>query len=228
MKKQIFILIALIAGLVLSSCKGGQGTSGPSGADMSTAVFQQGVFPAAGYSGAADAMLDQGSPDSNDGTWTYTLFGLDPGSAYRQLIRFDVSYIVPKSVSVLSAELTLYLQADAGVNTGTVYELTRGFVENGATWNSYDGVNSWTSPGGDYNPAAMSDPVYFDGSAPTITFHLNPAMVQNWIANPGQNYGIIITASNETTGSNWARFYSADYTGNNLQRPALTIKYRLP
>jgi len=223
--------------MLFMSCKGAAGPGGPAGANTSMVVFQQGISPSDAYTGCSDTILSGGNTVYNYGAWNMILFGLDPGTPYRILIKFDVSSIIPSNVTVTNASLTLSYQLNNGSNTVTAYALTRDFTEGteiggnagtGASWSTYDGTNSWTAAGGDYGAAAVSNSVFADGTKQVITLNLDKSIVQGWITSPSSNYGIILIASDETSSvPNWVRFYSKEYA-TPAMRPALTVTYKLP
>ena len=69
----------------------------------------------------------------------------------RSIIQFDISNI-PAS-GIISAHVWLYRfdgnsQNDAVIN---VHRLTQNWTELGSTWARYDGTNSWSTNGGDYD-----------------------------------------------------------------------------
>jgi hypothetical protein len=77
-------------------------------------------------------------------------FGKNP-ITYHFLLRFDLS-AVPTGAVITAARLVL--TKNSGIyNTGAEFQaqrLTRqNWTELGATWDVYDGVHAWTSPGGD-------------------------------------------------------------------------------
>jgi hypothetical protein len=248
--KKITALAAAIALLaVLASCKGRTGPAGPAGTDgknTATAVFQNGISPA-GYSGCEDAALDSGIPNYNTGACGQLLIGgNDTPEIYRAVIKFDLTYIVPVNVSVTSAVLTLYFadpSDSAGLNTYTAYELSRSWTEGmgacgvsgspdaNVSWDFYDGAgNSWFTAGGDFaaDPAGNTVVVGSVAAGSSMSFNLNPALVQSWIADPSSNFGVIIKGDQETgTGQYWASPCSSQNTQINL-RPRLAVTYTLP
>jgi hypothetical protein len=93
-------------------------------------------------------------------------------------------------------------------------------------------IKVWVKPGGDSGSTPISNTIYYDsntgGFYPQV-FTLDNATVQNWIVNPTANYGIIMKAENETSGTNYMAFVSRDdvyYAVTN--RPKLTVYYKLP
>src|SRR3954454_7333135 len=87
------------------------------------------------YCGYAFNSLDVGNGGGPDGK--------DPRRTY---LKFDTSS-VPKTATVLYAELGLY-DDDGSARPVDVHRLTRASTSS-RTWNTYDGTNAWTTPGGD-------------------------------------------------------------------------------
>jgi hypothetical protein len=97
-----------------------------------------------------DTKINSGDPTTNYETATsipigyyYTVLNS------RALLKPDLSSI-PANAILTSSSLYMYCHdADSNTNpTIGVYRLTKAFTESGATWNSYNGVNTWTTPGG--------------------------------------------------------------------------------
>ena len=237
MKKFLLPLILPVL-IFAASCSDQPGDPGAAGPDIITMVFQQGLYPYTGWAGTADVTLVEASPGSNYGGWDYNLFGTHPTNTYRVAIRFDLNAIVPSNVNVSCAKLTFYLHSSSGSNQIKAYALTQSFIEGtqtgggggtGADWETYNGASYWTDDGaeGDYNTTAISDTVDISSSSDTVTLTLDNDTVENWIANPGQNYGMIIIATDESATLNWVMYYSRDYS-NVYKRPKLVVSYSLP
>lgn len=242
MKKIIILALVSICAFIFFSCKGDTGdkgktgATGPSGADGNMVImFQKGVYPSSGYTEVKDTGIINNTPTNNYGSCGSNGAGAYPAYiATRSLIKFDVSSIIPSNVIVTKAELVLNLNQIYGTNTYTAYKITNDWVEGTvcgstspgtATWNNY-GAGSWTTPGGDFDSTPVSNSLIISDSAPqqSITFSLNPAMVQQWISNPSTNYGVLIKADNETVINN-SIFWN---TKEAVNSPLLRIYYRLP
>lgn len=99
-------------------------------------------------------------PDSNFDGETLTLRFIpsdkDPAKIARPLIRQDISSLAGATIHDTS-KLRLYC-SEVFTNQGAayVYRLTQtGWTEAGVTWNKYDGVNAWGTPGGDYSTPSV-------------------------------------------------------------------------
>jgi hypothetical protein len=243
MKKFIlFFAVIIIAFLGLSCSKGdtgptgAQGLAGPTGNDGYLVMqFQDGNFPSSTYTGTRDTRIVNGVTSTyNFGDCSNLEFGNDVGRVLRLLISFDVSAI-SVSATVKSAYLTMYCNSANGSVDAVVYKVTKNWTEGtgdcggtpnvNASWNYYNGsANAWTTPGGDYDVATQSE-VKTVTTAGYYTIKLNTQMVQEWVNNPSQNYGLIVKSLNETSGD----LVNSDKKSTDVtQRPKLTIYYTLP
>jgi hypothetical protein len=240
-----FLVIALFFVLLSVSCKGPAGAQGPSGASGTefSASFQQGVWPDPSYAGTYDSFIVDALANTNYGICQNVYVGVDTSvnSVYRGVVKFDLTDITPKNVQVTSAFMTLYGSTSSGSVTMTAYPLTTFFNEGSGDCSGQDNsviksmvtwTKIWTNPGGDISSTPRSNTVYYDSNTSgfyPLVFTLDNATVQNWIANPQLNDGMIIKAANETTGTNYLAFISRNdvsYTITN--RPKLTVYYKLP
>lgn len=243
MKKIVLISAVIIMAFLGLSCSkgdagpsGAQGAAGPTGADGYLVMqFQDGNFPSSTYNGTKDTRIISGSSSINNyGACANLEFGYDVSEVWRVLIYFDVSAI-SVSATVKSAYLTLYCYSAAGSVDAAVYKVTKNWTEGtgncggtanvNASWDYYNGSsNAWTTPGGDYDIANQSE-VKTVTTTGHYTIKLNTQMVQEWVNNPSQNFGMIIKALNETGGY----LANNDKTVANVSlRPKLTIYYILP
>ncbi|OYT31890.1 hypothetical protein B6U93_02805 [Candidatus Woesearchaeota archaeon ex4484_78] len=147
----------------------------------------------------------------------------------RGLIKFNLSSI-PSKARIISANLSLYFfySTVGGSRTHAVHRVqqfpARNWIETQVTWNSYNGTDSWTIPGGDYN-TTPTDTQTFDNSALNswITYNVTTD-VQNFINNHTLNFGWIIKDTDETT-QRAIRAYASSENNNPAKRPKLQISY---
>lgn len=115
----------------------------------------------------ADACIQKIDPTKNMGASTYMMVGCRPYVNWwaRTLVSFlksDVEAEVVDIINIVGVYLELYRFQGivASGHTMEVNRLTRDFEEgtgdnaasgDGATWDTYDGTNNWSSPGGDYS-----------------------------------------------------------------------------
>ncbi len=131
----------------------------------------------------ADGYTDQYEPDTNNGTsGVATTVESAPGRNKFTLLKFTLPDSIPPEATITAAELHLYGYAGWANRTYWACRLTQtAWVENTFTWNTYDGVNSWTTPGGDYvetDKATTVTPTYpnwviFSGLANQVQYALD-------------------------------------------------------
>jgi len=151
------------------------------------------------------------------------------GSICRGLFQFPPQLWSYSPGDIVSASVSFYVWQDNTTNRNvTIYPLTRGFVQgteygssypsppDGATWLTYDGVNPWTHPGGDfdtnYSVIAVKGPILSDENDRFFTWDVT-ALLQNPASRAElQNYGAIMRideTTNSTSGYIGAPFTSA-------------------
>ena len=146
-----------------------------------TVTLQLGTDP------GADGMPDSFYP-RNYGGADYFQVNEDPSWFQRPLLRFDLGG-VPAQAAVLSAQLELRMQSINTPGTATIHRVNRSWVEgtksgtgtaDGATWATYDGINSWTTAGGDFNAAAVAETA-INGGETWVSWEIGP-LVEQWLA----------------------------------------------
>lgn len=145
------------------------------------------------------------------------------GSLDRTLVRYELEE-VPRDSVILSSDMQLGF-AETSTQSSLEVEalaLTRGFTD-GATWNSYDGTNPWSAPGGDFEaPFAGRQlllPEWADG---WVSFGMSP-LIERWVQEPSSNHGVLLKAQDEGT-AGYDTFYQ---TGNEEGRdePDIDVIY---
>jgi hypothetical protein len=139
---------------------------------------------------------------------------------------FDLSNLIPNTVKVTDAYLTLSVANIYGGNIFTCYELLQGFSAATATFDDYSSSSLWTNPGGDFDPTAKSDSLFINTTG-KVNFKLDPAMVQGWISSPATNYGMLIKGSSETNGTDSYITINDIGNSNAALTPQLTVYYTL-
>jgi RHS repeat-associated protein len=149
--------------------------------------------------------------------------GSAPDGTRRGLLYFPVEGALPRDSQVISAQLSAYVPraGSNGALTVGVRQLSRGFTHD-ATWNRYDGVHAWTSPGGDYDPATI-DTVSAGGGAGWVDWQV-PGPVQDWVSGDDPNNGFLLRRQVEGTDQFLVRFISRNST-DSAHWPTLTITY---
>ncbi len=101
-----------------------------------------------------DTYIDQVYPDFNFGQdWKMLMSGSTTKSAHG-LLRFNLSGL-PAGARITKARLTLIVHSNQHTNFFHVHPMTSIWGEDYATWNlAAEGV-TWTTPGGDFDPAVF-------------------------------------------------------------------------
>lgn len=165
------------------------------------------------------------------------------GGVRRGLLAFDVASAIPAGSTINSVSLRLNMSNTSGgpaiielrpalQNWGEGTSVAGGGEGGGgpstpgdATWlHTFFNTSFWTNPGGDYSATpSASLPV---GGVGAYTWASNAqfvADVQNWLDNPGANFGWVILGD-EVTSSSAKRFDSRN-NATPANRPLLTIDY---
>jgi uncharacterized repeat protein (TIGR01451 family) len=176
--------------------------------------------PAAGQ----DSFISFASSVQNYGALTNLTSNSQSNGGSRALIRFDLSAI-PAGATLTSATLEMYYFSTRTTLTESLraHRITRAWTEAGVTWRTTDGVNNWTTAGGDYDAAVAA--------TATVNSTVNAwkqwgltALVQGWVNGTVANQGLLLE-SPSASGNNERQFYSSDYAVNPALRPKLTIIY---
>lgn len=201
------LLLAGIAALVVATPASAQ-----------TTVVLQGD-PLAGE----DTHIAQASSVQNYGTSTQLLSNSQSNAQSRLLLRFDLSGI-PAGATIQSAVLELYYQSAKNSLSEVlrVHRLTRAWTEPGTTWRTYDGVNNWTSQGGDFDAAVVAS-VTLDSTVNVWKAWTVTALVQSWMNGTNPNHGMLLETP-ARSGNNERRFASSENASAAL-RPKLTLTY---
>jgi hypothetical protein len=169
------------------------------------------------------------------------------GMMRRGLIAFDFASI-PQNAVINSVTLTLHVSQANSISTSvTLHRVLQAWGEGAsdagasggggggegagtapepgdATWlHTFYDSSFWSTPGGDFDPTIsasqnVSGVGFYSWSAPGLV-----SDVQNWLINPGQNFGWMVRGSEDL--SNTAkRFDSRENLTQNF-RPVLTIDY---
>jgi uncharacterized repeat protein (TIGR01451 family) len=179
-------------------------------------------IPGEGRTATKDTRLIQQAPTTTFGTESIIAIQKWNGSnTQHALLEFDVSDL--SGATITSAQLQLYYfgQGPSGVNpaglSASVYKLTRtNWAESFATWITYDGYVSWTTPGGDYTTSSPSGGSATFGAFGWMTWDIT-AIVQDAASNASGKVELLVKFTTETVGTNYAPvFYSRNYGDANL------------
>ncbi|MBI5001016.1 MAG: tandem-95 repeat protein [Euryarchaeota archaeon] len=179
-----------------------------------------------------DCCIVSSLPSANSGA-SQTMDVCALTTYYKTLLQFDLSSIPPGS-RVTAATLGLYQSSQlntAGVTVG-VYRLTRSWTEgtgtytstgDGATWNTYNGVSAWTTPGGDY--AATQYASVVQTTSGWYTFDVRQ-LFDEWTYGTYANFGLALVGVSGSS-NNWKEYWSSDYVTGPTFRPYVTITYTI-
>ena len=171
-----------------------------------------------------------------DGANASSNFGSDAGAiigkavsgkatlCYRFLLRFDVASIPPAAV-IANATLTLVTAINVNATEATfdAYRLTRSdWTELGATWNQYDGIHDWATPGGDFTTDNSASGM-LDADDELIIATLAP-LVADAIAFRNGMLELAIVGPEEGE-SSYTIVGTSDASGDPSLRPLLVVEY---
>lgn len=170
-----------------------------------------------------------------DGAHKNKNFGISPILNIKNdrnvLIRFALEAL-PPGARVSDAKLELYLEAGSGVVDGVLdlHAIDRSWVEGifddqtpgsaaGVTYWDYDGSESWTTPGGDYN-SAIIDSITLPSMIPGWYEWNVTSQIQSWLDGE-PNYGFLLREGGGDAGD--IDFVSSDNTTTPEFHPRLSI-----
>lgn len=226
---------AMPVGLGSTGLAGATGATGPgglTGPQGQTGVGAQGIQGPQGATGIAfvtqslrigtDTWIDRFVPTAAHGSdSTLTMNG---NTLYdkRILIKWDLTNVLPSSV-LSDATMVLYGVGINGQNdTFTLHRLTSPWTD-AATWNTVDGVTTWSTQGGDYDATALGS-VTIPNSAtaiPLIGFdYYGLSVIQAMVYGFLPNYGFILVGSSGTNTN-----YSANSFAQTYGKPTLVLGY---
>ncbi|HDH27981.1 MAG TPA: DNRLRE domain-containing protein [Euryarchaeota archaeon] len=139
------------------------------------------------------------------------------GRPRRVLILCNMSSI-PNTANVTVANLTLYNGAGDNGQTVKIWRVTKSWDELYVTWNTYDGVNFWTTAGGDFAVSAQGSGT----TAPTTVIAFTADEVTRFIDETYPNNGWIIKFDNDNSWGSIRNYAWDDETGT---APLLQIAY---
>ncbi len=186
-----------------------------------------------------DGPIEDSNPNTNyDGVITLIAGDANSGaSAWRSLIKFDLSSLALIASSINSASLNLtcfdITKASAGspaTTTVKVYRLLVPFTANQVTWNNRVTGTAWTSSGADHSNdidlTELDSITKGVGGTGLHTWNMS-TFASNVFANTWTNYGFAIWApewENFTGGANYLAWRDSEYAVA-AERPYMTFDY---
>jgi len=198
------------------------GTSSPS-----TRASQVHAYSSVTSGASQDCPMASNSPTTSLCSSTSDTVGYDGTNTDNSLVQFNVKEALPTGATVLNAELGMYLWQSSTKTAVSVsaYAVTRPWTTS-ATWNTYDGTNAWTSPGGDVS--TVNTVANSSVTTPAGWAHWYPTqIVQEWVNGEGtnkENHGLLLADTTQKTTNDLLSFYSSKATSAN--KPYMTISWR--
>lgn len=180
-----------------------------------------------GYAGSFDANISLYTPNTNMGA--DVAIRLKTDGAVSSILKFDVSSI-PSDRSVVGATLSLYAsERDKPYPVyASAYQVLRDWNEMEVTWNSAKTGVPWAAGGcngvGVDRNGTSADTQLIDGTDVWLNLDVT-AMVQDWVATPANNRGLIVIGQGPVTLQ--YNFRSTEFWGTSF-RPRLCVSYLPP
>lgn len=161
--------------------------------------------------------------------WSYgshnSLNANESAGPQRGIIRFDLSQALPSGAQLVSASMQLYAGSMGGSGWFRVYGLKQSWVEGGCsggcsdavTWDTIDGINAWTTPGGDADTTAVAE-VQAGYSGIWYEWDIT-AIAKQWVDGVRTNDGLLIKGEGAD-----AVFNSSDHA-DAATHPRLILSY---
>lgn len=166
-------------------------------------------------------MNDDGFANCSD-PWIHTGYEWSPAlpdedMMWHGLLRFEVSGAVPSGAHIVDAQMALYKRGGSSVaSVITAHPVLKPWTAN-VNWWQYATGQPWTSPGGDYGPAAASRTVSQWGYN---RWNLTQ-LTRGWVAGTVPNHGVLMTGGE-------AQSFGSSEASDPATRPYLEITYALP
>ena len=137
----------------------------------------------------------------------------------RALFYYDMSFIA--GVRILDANLTLTTISSPGSSNAnfTAYNMTAAWNES-ATWATFNGVNAWATPGGDYSPTMFGFTNVTSTSADILYSWNITSLAQSWVR--GYNNGLALAG---TASVNFSKAFQSRETLSPAKAPALSLLF---
>ncbi|HPT17380.1 MAG TPA: DNRLRE domain-containing protein, partial [Kiritimatiellia bacterium] len=183
----------------------------------------------------ADTYLDSGKPTNNYGA-SGSAKVVASATPCRTLFTLPAAFWTNDAARIVSATVSFYTWSDnTAAQDVRLYPLTRAFAESGATWNTCDGANAWSSAGGDYDSGASvvgaKGALGVNGGDPNgrfFTWDITPLLSNPTTRAELQNYGALLDAGIASP-QRYATFNSSDKTGYSQEYlPIVTVVLASP
>ncbi|PYU84390.1 MAG: hypothetical protein DMG51_10555, partial [Acidobacteria bacterium] len=159
-----------------------------------------------------DATVSQAAPTINNGAATTVSTHTAQNANQRSLVRFDLSTTGLSSNTALKTS-TLNLVPTTSLFLSRSQEVRRitgltDWTEAGVTWNTRNGVQAWTTAGGDFDPTATDTQPSGTTAGTAVSFNVlsdstSANIPQGWINGTIPNYGLLVKDQLED-GATWS------------------------
>ncbi|MFI5622776.1 DNRLRE domain-containing protein [Nocardioides sp. NPDC051685] len=184
----------------------------------------------------ADTTLSAAKPTTNipnpdsvtagDRTWVQAGNNSATYGDERAVFGFDTSPI-NRRVKVMSASFELWKSSGAGTTaTYDLHEMTRGFVENQATWQKASTADAWSTAGGDYKATAVAS-ASLNNDPDRVVFDTTglKAAVQGWVdGTAGAPNGLLLKVRDEAASTHRVSILNSEAADPGL-RPRLRVEH---
>jgi hypothetical protein len=198
-----------------------------------TASFSISYCNTVSLTNSADTRMRKSQAATNYGTETTVTISPFTTSPQGGLFKWNISSL-PVGAIVNDASISFYV-TDGSELVFNLYNLLREWNETTATWDSYDGVNNWSTGGAADVTADRNDINLWNASAVEfetegmVTIPLNSAgveVIQGWTESPEINFGV--TVQNYSGGSEQDYWIVASKENTDHPGATLNISYCLP
>ena len=211
MKQNLIIFLIIVLVIFAAGCSTDSGSTEPTEVCCEptpvTLVLQYGVDT---YTNMMDKYVSENNPTTQYQSETQlSVYNHSADGEFRAYISFNLT-LIPQGAYVVSATLELTRATATGsIPLVDIYRNT-GSWPVPLTWNS--------APTSIYHS-------YVDILSSTVTIPLNTTMVQDWVSNPNNNFGIFLLEPDAADDTDILTFYSSE-AATAAYRPKLTIVYQ--
>jgi hypothetical protein len=192
------------------------------------------TLPVTAFTATADTGIFSGNPDATLGSTNQVFVGNDASNSQRALLRFDLTSI-PPTATIASCTLTVDIVTRNQASAGKIYRVKQpAWSETTATWNRYDGVSAWTTPGAFDAVELASDVVVTPGpdgpvayAPPTgseaFTFPDIRGLCQDAVTNRSGALDLMIKQDDDAPGPTAEMGFSRHTDNDPDERPMLAV-----
>ncbi|MDQ3933627.1 MAG: DNRLRE domain-containing protein [Actinomycetota bacterium] len=186
--------------------------------------FPVAVDPTTNLTGPGhDCTLDNEVPTTSACSNTTFSAGHWNGFQRHGVVKFDVAgSSIPRDAIVLKGTMAVKESSAQSLSTPkkiSAHRLTRSWTPP-PTWNTYDGTNAWTTPGGDYVSTALDTQTA--NAANTWFYWQMTDQVQRWVDRSDADHGVLMKGADPLE-VNKVWFHSSE--AGSTQRPYLEVEW---